>query len=186
MIKDTILEISENFKTLASLQVENIKAASELMINTLQNNGKIIYCGNGGSAADSQHLAAELIGRYRKNRDPIPALALTTDTSIITAVANDFSFDDIFSRQIKVLGSENDILYAISTSGNSKNIISAIDTAKSNNIKVIGLTGESGGLMSSMCDVLINVPSNRPDRIQEMHIAIGQIICELIEENFYV
>ena len=104
MIKDTILEISENFKTLASLQVENIKAASELMINTLQNNGKIIYCGNGGSAADSQHLAAELIGRYRKNRDPIPALALTTDTSIITAVANDFSFDDIFSRQIKVVG----------------------------------------------------------------------------------
>ena len=185
MIEDTILGISENFKNLAKNHSHKIKEAAELMISSLQEGGKIIYCGNGGSAADSQHLAAELIGRYRKNRDPIPALALTTDTSIITAVANDFSFNDIFSRQIKVLGSKNDILYAISTSGNSKNIISAIDTAKSNNIKVIGLTGESGGLMSSMCDVLINVPSNRPDRIQEMHIAIGQIICELIEENFY-
>lgn len=185
MIEETILGISENFKVLAQHHSKKINEASDLMISSLQEGGKVIYCGNGGSAADSQHLAAELIGRYRKNRDPIPALALTTDTSIITAVANDFSFDDIFSRQIKALGSKNDILYAISTSGNSKNVISAIKTAKSKNIKIIGLTGENGGLMSSICDVLINVPSNRPDRIQEMHIAIGQIICELIEENFY-
>ena len=145
-----------------------------------------MFCGNGGSAADSQHLATELIGRYRNDRDPIAALALTTDTSLITAISNDYSFEEIFSRQINGLGNSGDILYAISTSGISKNIIKAITTANGKNIKIVGVTGSSGGEMEGICDVLIKVPSDRPDRIQEMHIAIGQIICEKIENYFLV
>ncbi len=185
IIKDTFLEIANNFEKLVEESLDEIKIAHELMIASIKKGGKIIYCGNGGSAADSQHLAAELIGRYRKNRKPIPALALTTDTSIITAIANDFSFEDIFSRQIEALGNKNDILYAISTSGKSKNIIACIKLAKSKNIKVIGLTGNDGSQMSEYCDVLIKTPSNRPDRIQEMHIAIGQLLCQLIEDELY-
>ncbi len=185
MIKETFLEISNNFKSLAQDSSKVIEEASQIMINSIENGGKIIFCGNGGSAADSQHLAAELIGRYRKNRDPLPAIALTTDSSIITAVANDFSFEDIFKRQIRVLGQKNDVLYAISTSGKSKNIIKAIHEAKSVNMKVIGVTGEKSHHMSGICDILINVPSSRADRIQEMHIAVGQILCEIIENKFF-
>lgn len=144
-----------------------------------------MFCGNGGSAADSQHLSAELLGRYRKNRPPLASIALTTDTSTITAIANDFGFEEIFSRQIKGFGSEGDVLYATSTSGNSKNIINAIKTAKEMGIKVIGITGKNGGEISSMCDILIKAPALKPDRIQEMHIAIGQIICGMIENYFY-
>ncbi|MBD1141641.1 D-sedoheptulose 7-phosphate isomerase [Pelagibacterales bacterium SAG-MED32] len=185
IIKDTFLEISNNFEKLAKESSAEISVAYELMIKSIKNGGKIIYCGNGGSAADSQHLAAELIGRYRKNRKPIPALALTTDTSIITAIANDFSFDEVFSRQIEALGDKNDVLYAISTSGKSRNIIACMKLAKLKNIKVIGLTGNDGSQMSEYCDVLIKTPSNRPDRIQEMHIAIGQLLCQLIEDDLY-
>ena len=143
-----------------------------------------MFCGNGGSAADSQHLAAELIGRYKKNRKPIAGLALTTDTSTITAISNDFSFDDIFTRQIEALGRKGDILYAISTSGESKNIMNAINVAQEMKIKTIGITGNKKSEMNDKCDVTINVPANSPDRIQEMHIAVGQIICEIIENEF--
>ena len=153
------------------------------MINCLQENNKIMFCGNGGSAADSQHLAAELVGRYRKNRKPLAALALTTDTSSITAIANDFSFEDIYARQVEALGKSNDILFAISTSGKSTNVINAIIIGKKLGVKVIGLTGGDGAEMNDICDVLVKVPSIRPDRIQEMHIAIGQILCEIIEST---
>jgi D-sedoheptulose 7-phosphate isomerase len=142
-----------------------------------------MFCGNGGSAADSQHLAAELVGRYRKDRRPLAALSLTTDTSIISAISNDFSFDQIFTRQINALGKKGDILYAISTSGKSKNIISAIKLAKELGITVIGITGCHANDMSDLCDILIKAPASRPDRIQEMHIAIGQLICEIIETS---
>jgi D-sedoheptulose 7-phosphate isomerase len=185
MIKNTIEEISNNFLKLSENCNDDIKLASEMMVKSIKNSGKIIFCGNGGSAADSQHLSAELIGRYRKNRNPIAAIALTTDTSIITAVANDFSFNEIFSRQVEVLGKSEDILYAISTSGKSKNVIKAIEVANTKNIKVIGITGESGGDMNDICDLIIKVPAKRPDRIQELHIAVGQILCEIIENAIY-
>tara|TARA_B100001027_G_C16226071_1_gene312227 strand:- start:431 stop:985 length:555 start_codon:yes stop_codon:yes gene_type:complete len=182
MIKETLNEISNNFEKLKSCD-KVIDRASKIMINALKSGGKIIYCGNGGSAADSQHLAAELVGRYRKNRHPLAAVALTTDTSIITAVGNDFSFEEIFSRQIQAIGNSNDVLYAISTSGKSKNIIRVITESKKKGIKVIGITGQSGHDMDGLCDILICVPASRPDRIQEMHIAVGQILCEIIENT---
>tara|TARA_B100000575_G_C23003774_1_gene578336 strand:+ start:102 stop:734 length:633 start_codon:yes stop_codon:yes gene_type:complete len=185
MIKETILEISRNFKDLSENCIEDIEKASQLMIHCLDSGGKIIFCGNGGSAADSQHLAAELTGRYLKNRIPLAAISLTTDTSAITAIGNDFSFEEIFSRQLDGLGCSKDILYAISTSGNSRNIIRAIETAKEKNIKTIGITGSDGGDMNDKCDMLIKVPASRTDRIQEMHIAVGQILCEIIEKNFF-
>ncbi len=185
MIEKTILEISENFKKLSQNCVSDISNSANIVINAINNGNKIMFCGNGGSAADSQHLAAELIGRYRKNRTPLPAIALTTDTSSITAVANDFSYNEIFERQVEAIGAEGDVLYAISTSGNSENIIRSIITAKNKKITTIGLTGSNGGKMNEICDILIRVPADRPDRIQEMHIAVGQIICEIIEETLF-
>ncbi len=185
MIENKFIEISNNFKKLSELCTDSVKDSAEMMINCLKNDNKIMFCGNGGSAADSQHLSAELLGRYRKNRKPFASIALTTDTSTITAISNDFSFNEIFSRQIEGFGKKGDLLYATSTSGNSQNIINAIATARSLGIAIIGLTGESGGKMSDLCDIIIKVPANRPDRIQEMHIAVGQIICEVIENNFF-
>ena len=140
-----------------------------------------MFCGNGGSASDAQHLSAELVGRYRKKRKPIASVALTTDTSIITAVSNDFSFNHIFSRQVEAIGNEGDILYAISTSGKSTNVINAIKVAKKLNIKTLGITGNDDSGFREICDITISVPASRPDRIQEMHIAIGQILCEILE-----
>ena len=181
--KTTLLEIAKNFTLLSSQSSEKINEASDLIIERLKYGNKIMFCGNGGSAADSQHLAAELIGRYRINRRPLSAVALTTDTSTITAIANDFSFDEIFTRQIEAIGKEGDVLYATSTSGKSRNILSAIKIAKSLNIRVIGITGDYSDDMIKYCDIIINVPANRRDRIQEMHIAVGQIICESIESS---
>jgi D-sedoheptulose 7-phosphate isomerase len=139
LIKQTLTEISENFNLLLEQSVPHIEEASKLLIKSLQNGGKIMFCGNGGSASDAQHLSAELVGRYRKNRKPIASVALTTDTSVITAVSNDFSFDDIFSRQVESIGNEGDILYAISTSSKSKNVINALKIAKKLNIQTLGL-----------------------------------------------
>ena len=129
-INQTLNEISDNFNKLAKKSVPQIEEASKLIIKSLKNGGKIMFCGNGGSAADAQHLSAELVGRYMKNRRPLASIALTTDTSIITAVSNDFSFDDIFSRQVESIGNDGDVLYAISTSGKSQNVINAIKAAK--------------------------------------------------------
>ena len=182
-IKQTLTEISQNFSNLAEKSVPQIEEATKLIIKSLKNGGKIMFCGNGGSASDAQHLSAELVGRYMKNRKPLAAVALTTDTSVITAISNDFSFDDIFSRQVKSIGCENDILYAISTSSKSKNIINAIKVAKKLNIKTLGVTGNDDSGFREICDVVIKVPASRPDRIQEMHIAIGQIICEILEKD---
>ena len=138
-MKKILKEISDNFALLSHTQTNNIEKCVNIILNSLENGNKVMFCGNGGSAADSQHLAAELVGLYKLDRDPIAAIALTTDTSTITAIANDYSFEDIFLRQIKALGKKNDILYAISTSGNSKNILNAIKQAKEQNIISIGL-----------------------------------------------
>ena len=146
-----------------------------------------MFAGNGGSAADSQHLAAELIGRFMQDRNPMAGIALTTDTSIITAVSNDYSFDDIFSRQIEGFGRSGDIFFGISTSGNSPNILKAIESAKSMGITTVGLTGNGGGKMSQIVDYLIDVPyKGKSARIQEVHILIGHILCELIEDALLI
>ena len=154
------------------------------MIDALKRKNKILFCGNGGSAADSQHLTAELIGQFlKKKRKAIAALSLTTNTSTITSVANDTNYDLIFSRQIEGIGRKGDILFCISTSGKSKNIIKAMQKAKQLNLKVILLTGKKE-IRNKNIDLQINAPSLRVDRIQEMHIFIGHIICETIEKNF--
>ena len=182
-IKETIKEISKNFTDLAEMSAPQIDNASNLIIDSLLNGGKIMFCGNGGSAADAQHLSAELVGRYMRNRNPIASIALSTDTSVITAISNDFSFDDIFSRQVEAIGNEGDILYAISTSSKSKNVIAALNIAKNMKIKTIGVTGNDNSGFKNSCDVIINAPASRPDRIQEMHIAIGHVICEILESK---
>lgn len=159
-----------------------------LIIDCYKNGGKVILIGNGGSAADAQHIAAELIGRFKLERASLPAISLTTNTSILTALANDYGYDTIFSRQLDALIRDKDVLIAITTSGNSPNILKAIETAKSKNIKVIGMTGRNGGKLKNLLgkeDILINIPSDNTPRIQEGHIAIGHIICNLVEKNLF-
>jgi D-sedoheptulose 7-phosphate isomerase len=180
-IIETLNEISNNFIKLVDQSTPDIQEASKLIIESLHSGRKIMFCGNGGSAADAQHLSAELVGRYLKNRKPLASISLTTDTSVITAISNDFSFDEIFSRQIESIGNEGDVLYAISTSSKSKNVIAALKTAKKLKIKTIGITGSENSGFKGLCDVTISVPALRPDRIQEMHIAVGHIICEILE-----
>ena len=182
-IKESLGEISNNFIKLIDQSSVNIKEASKLIIESLQSGRKIMFCCNGGSAADSQHLSAELVGRYMKNRKPLASIALTTDTSVITAISNDFSYNKIFSRQIESIGKEGDVIYAISTSGKSENIIEALKVAKLLNIMTIGITGSDGSSFKNLCDITISVPTSRADRIQEMHIAIGNIICEILESE---
>ncbi len=151
------------------------------IIEAFQNNHKLFFCGNGGSAADSQHIAAEFVGRFQKERKAWPAIALTTDTSALTALGNDYSFDIVFSRQLEALGQKGDVLVGISTSGNSKNVLEAFKKAKTLGIKTIGVTGGSGGQMASLCDILIVAASPKTARIQESHLCIFHSICELVE-----
>ncbi len=159
-----------------------ISQASKLIISTLISGHKILLCGNGGSAADCQHFAAELVIRYHKNRRAYPAIALTTDTSILTAHPNDFSFDSLFSRQVEALGSEGDCLIAFSTSGNSENIIQASVTAKQKNMSIIGLMGEDGGRLKALVDMPIVIPSTTTARVQEAHMLIYHWWCEMVDE----
>jgi len=160
-----------------------ISEASSLIINALVGGHKLMICGNGGSAADSQHIAAEMTGRFVKDRKPLAAMALSTDTSALTCIANDYSFDDVFARQLLGLGRQGDCLLAISTSGNSKNVIRAVEAARSLSIRTVGLLGKDGGLLQSMCDVSIVVPSETTARIQEAHILIGHTLCGMVEES---
>ena len=161
--------------------VGSIEKAGEMMIDALKSGNKIMLCGNGGSAADAQHFAAELSGRYLEDRDAIACVALTTDTSALTAIGNDFGFEFIFSRQVEALTKNGDILLAISTSGNSQNVINAINVAKSKGCKTIGLSGKDGGAMNDCLDFNIIVPSSSTPRIQEMHLLIEHILCNIIE-----
>ncbi|RRS04373.1 SIS domain-containing protein [Aquabacterium soli] len=157
--------------------------AAQRLATALASGGKAMFCGNGGSAADSQHLAAELTGRFIKDRPPLAALALSTDTSALTCIGNDYSFDEVFARQVRGLGRAGDVLVGISTSGNSRNVIRAIEEAKGLGVTVIGLLGRDGGAIRAMCDVAIVVPSEVTARIQESHILIGHTLCGLIEER---
>jgi D-sedoheptulose 7-phosphate isomerase len=180
-IESYILRIGDNFKKL-SAQAGDIRRAADMLIETFQRGGKVLLCGNGGSAADAQHLAAELVGRYLKDRGPLPALALTVDTSALTAIGNDYSFAEVFARQLDGLGQPGDLLVAISTSGNSENILRALAVAKKRGIVSLGLAGAGGGKMAGLCDLCLRVPSERTNHIQEMHIAIGHILCGIVEE----
>jgi D-sedoheptulose 7-phosphate isomerase len=155
------------------------------IVTAFKNGNKVLFCGNGGSASDAQHLAAEFSGRFYKDRDALPAEALHCNTSYLTAVANDYSYDVIYSRLVKGIGIKGDVLVGLSTSGNSKNIVAAFEVAKEKGILTIGFTGESGGVMKSLSDHLINIPSFDTPRIQESHIMLGHIICEMVEEQYF-
>jgi len=162
-----------------------IERVAEEMIKAFRNNKKVLFCGNGGSAADAQHLAAELSGKFYLDRKPLPAEALHVNTSFLTAVSNDYSYDEIFSRAVKAAGREGDVLIALSTSGNSPNVLKAVETANNLKITTVGLTGQDGGKMKGLCKYLIQIPSSDTPRIQESHILIGHIICEIVEKSFF-
>jgi D-sedoheptulose 7-phosphate isomerase len=170
------------FHQLAGL-AETVEKAADIMASSLSAGCKLMLCGNGGSAADSQHLAAEFVGRFVKDRRPLAALALSTDSSALTCIANDYSFDDVFYRQVVGLGLPDDCLVAISTSGNSRNVIKAAEAARSADIRTIGLLGRDGGALAALCDVPIVVPSATTARIQEAHIFIGHMLCTLVEQR---
>jgi D-sedoheptulose 7-phosphate isomerase len=176
-----IATTAANFARLAA-QAPFIAAAAEAMIKALRAGGKIMLCGNGGSAADAQHLAAELVGRYRKDRAPLAALALTVDTSALTAIANDYAFEEVFARQVTGLGRPGDLLLALSTSGDSANVLAAVAAARANGIATIGLTGAGGGRLAPLADLAIRVPAARSNAVQELHIAVGHILCGIVED----
>ena len=162
-----------------------IEEIASIFILSLKSKGKIIFCGNGGSAADSQHLVAEFVGRFQKERRSLPALALSTNTSILTAVGNDYGFEEVFSRQIEAVADVGDVVVGISTSGQSKNIIRAILKAKELGIKTVGLLGGNGGALRELVDIPLVIEVTEPPRIQEIHILIGHIICQIVEEAFF-
>ncbi len=185
IIQDEIIEsIAVKQRVLKEL-IPKIKKFAEMGVNAYNNNGRIIIFGNGGSAADAQHLVAELVNKLNIDRPMLDALALTVNTSVMTAIANDSNYDNVFSRQIESLVNEKDIVVGISTSGNSVNILNGLLKAKEKGVKTVGMTGVTGGKMKDIVDLLINVPSNTTQRIQEAHILIGHIVCGIIENELF-
>ena len=184
MIASSLDEHIELFATLRASYEANILQCAELILQTLQAGNKVLLCGNGGSAADAQHIAAELVGRYESERVGLPAIALTTDTSALTALANDYSFERVFARQVEALAVEGDLLIAISTSGSSPNVIAAVMSARKRGSKVLGMTGANGKKLASLCDACLMIPFDRTARIQEAHITIAHIWCEMIEARY--
>ena len=183
-IINQIRESADVKNTMIVASVEDIEKAAEMMVAAVQNGNKILWCGNGGSAADAQHMAAELMGGLRSHDRPaIQSIALTTDTSFITAWSNDTDYESIFSRQIEGLGSTGDILMAISTSGNSRNVVKAVESCNDKGITVIVLTGKTGGVLKDMGDVTISIPSDDTQRIQEGHLLAEHILCEMVEKS---
>jgi len=177
--------VAEQVSVLQSLHLisDAVDQAGSLAASAIQSGGKLMFCGNGGSAADSQHLAAELTGRFIKDRRALAAIALTTDSSALTCIGNDYAYDEVFARQVQGLGRAGDVLVAISTSGHSRNVIRAVEEAKVLGVKVIGFLGRDGGALRDMCDVPVVVPSQVTARIQESHILIGHTLCGLIEQK---
>jgi len=175
---DTIIGGFTKLRALAP----DIAAAGHVLSTAIKGGGKVMFCGNGGSAADAQHLAAELSGRFLHDRKPLAGLALTVDTSALTAIGNDYGYEQVFSRQLRGLGRAGDALVAITTSGNSPNVLEAIKAAREIGIKVVGLTGAGGGKLVAAADLCIRVPADRTDHIQEMHIAVGHMLCGIVEE----
>lgn len=183
IITKQLQESAKIKQELLDKNLEIIEKIAIILTDKVKSGKKILFCGNGGSAADCQHLAAELIAKLKYYRKAIPALALTTDTSVITAISNDDGFDKIFKRQVESFGNENDVLIGISTSGHSQNIIKAVEQAKKQNLFIIILTGKDGGKLQTMADIALIVPSHNTQRIQECHITLGHIICDIIEQS---
>lgn len=182
IIQDAIA--SHGLLLLEEKQTTAIDTAARCLIQCLKKGGKVLVFGNGGSAADSQHFAAELVGRFQKERRALAAMALSTDTSILTALANDYSFDCVFARQIEALSKNGDVAFAISTSGQAKNVLQAVKNAKRNGLITIGLTGKNGGQLARLADLSIIAPASCTARIQELHILIIHILCEIVENAF--
>ncbi|QKF82549.1 D-sedoheptulose 7-phosphate isomerase [Halarcobacter ebronensis] len=183
VIEKEFLGHLETIQKVIETMNEPLQKASKLAVETLKNGNKILLFGNGGSAADAQHIAAELTGRYKTERRGLPGIALTTDTSALTAIGNDYGYDRVFDRQVESLAQKGDLLIGISTSGNSKNVINAFKVGQEIGCKIVGLTGRDGGAMNEYCDVNLIVPSNDTPRIQEMHILFGHTICQIIDNE---
>lgn len=181
IIDSQIRASAELKRKMADTAVDSMLKAIESVIHALQSGGKVLLCGNGGSAADSQHIAAELVGRFKKDRKGMPAIALSTDTSILTSVANDFGYEEVFRRQVEALGEKGDVLIGISTSGRSKNVVLAIQKAREMGIVTIALIGGATGPVSDAADITVSIPSTDTPRIQEGHITFGHILCDLVE-----
>lgn len=178
--------LKEHLKAIEGLldsRLGDIDAAGRLIWQALKAGNKILLCGNGGSAADAQHIAAELVGRYEQQRRAFPAISLTTDTSALTALSNDYGYEEVFARQVEALGTSGDVLIAISTSGKSPSVVKAADEARAIGCKTIALTGCSGEPLASHCDLAVVVPSDRTSRVQEAHITIGHLWCEMVDAN---
>jgi len=184
MIESELQAHKDVIEKTVEVLVPSIQRATEMVTSVLKSGNKVLICGNGGSAADSQHIAAELTGRYKSKRRGLPAIALTTDTSALTAIGNDFGFDEVFARQVEALAMDGDLLLAISTSGNSANVVSAIKSARESGCMVLGFSGNGGGVMNEMCDLNIIIPSTDTPRIQEMHMLIAHIICQGVDDSF--
>ena len=191
MNKDRIIEVLKQSSEIKqrifndSAFVDEIASVAQLIVDTYKSGGKVLLAGNGGSAADAQHIAAELSGKFYFDRDPLDAEALHVNTSYLTAVANDYSFDDVYLRAVKAKAKKGDVFIAISTSGNSENLINTLNYCNEYDVITVGLTGESGGKMINYCKHLLRVPSNDTPRIQEAHITIGHILCELVESSLF-
>ncbi len=181
-IKDIFLESIQVKEELMRTSIGKIIEITDLITDCLKKNGKVILFGNGGSASDSQHIAAEFVGRFKKDRDALSAIALTTNTSILTSLANDYGYEVVFAKQIEALGRKNDVVIGISTSGKAKNVVLGIKQAKKMGLKAIALTGADGGELAKLTDISLVVPSSVTARIQEAHITIGHIVCELVEQ----
>ena len=184
-IKQIVEESLAAKRAFFAAHADQVARAAELLVAAIRADGKVLIFGNGGSAADAQHLAAELVNRLNYDRPPIAAIALTTDTSILTSVGNDATFADLFARQVRALGRAGDVVIAISTSGNSPNVLRAVEAARALNLQTIGLTGRDGGRLAAMVDLALTVETESTQRIQETHITIGHILCELIEAALY-
>lgn len=179
------IEESINLKGYLLSEAQNLIKISQQLIRALKNGNKILLCGNGGSAADAQHIAAELAGRFNYDRDSLPAIALTTNTSSLTAIANDYGYEAVFAKQVQGLAKKGDVVIAISTGGNSPNVVLAIEEAKKKEAITVGFVGKQGGKLKELVDYIIHVPSNNTPRIQETHIFVGHIICSLVEEYLF-
>lgn len=185
IVTETFINHSNVLNETLEKHAENIVRAADLITNCFKSGGKLVIFGNGGSAADSQHMAGEFIGRFLRERKSLPAIALTTDSSILTALGNDYGFDKVFERQIESLANTPDIVIAISTSGNSENVVKAVAAAKKRGLVVISLTGEGGGMLKGFSDILIDVSSIETPRVQETHILVEHIVCDLVENNLF-
>lgn len=187
LIRDSIEATRKTIELVLADQelITTVQKAGDVCVASLKQGKKILFAGNGGSAADSQHMAAELVARLNYDRPGLCAIALTTDTSALTAIGNDYGFERLFARQVEGVGQEGDVFVAISTSGNSPNILAALESARKKKIKTIGMTGKAGGKMASLCDLVIKVPSSRTPNIQECHIMLGHIMCQIVEDTLF-